>query len=121
MSLELELMPATFQCPRRELLQIVAPLTVSQCLETIEIFTTADARTEERSVPIETLGFTSDISKLPVKIELTPYFFSIALMASMSNEFRPSFFTNWSSGPNSRKRTWGWAFWITPMNFCVAI
>ena len=61
MSLELVLMPATFQCPWRELLQIVAPLTVSQCFETIETFTTADAWREERSVPMLTLGAMSDI------------------------------------------------------------
>jgi len=105
MSLELESMPATFQLPWREPVQIVAPLAVSRCFATIEILTTADARTEERSVPMLTLGFTVEISNLPVKIELTPYSFSIALMASMSNDFRPSFLANRSSGPNSRKRT----------------
>ncbi len=84
MSLALVSNPATFHCPCRELLQIVAPLAVSQCFETSEMFTTADARMEERSVPMLTLGATSDIEKLPVKIELTPNFFSIACRASMS-------------------------------------
>ena len=64
-----DLTPATFQWPWRELLHIVAPLPVSQCLETIEIFTTAEALREERSVPIRTLGETLEISKLPVKID----------------------------------------------------
>ena len=49
---------STWHRSASELLQIVAPSAASQNLETIEIPTTADARMEERSVPLRTLGIT---------------------------------------------------------------
>src|SRR5512139_2083936 len=52
---------STWHRSASESLRIVAPSAASQNLETIEIPTTADARMEDRSVPLLTLGITFSI------------------------------------------------------------